>query len=221
MSVLITVTLSPKKGKGRDLISFASGIMLETINSLGCIRAQIFSNLEESNEVKLVGEWDTYESYKDYLMRHTNKGDLDQLISFLTCEPRMSWYSDQHDLVYEVKRASAKWQTHFNEGKASECAALYHDTAKMIVEAHGSFEGKTLKGKDNIERYLTELFEQGFGELEYEEPFVYVVDSQSAYIACQYRMNKTEGELIKQLWKLQPDGSALISLDNFRIENTE
>lgn len=218
MSVLITVTLDPREDKAPELVRFASGILLETINSLGCIRAEIFSNLEESNEVKLLGEWDTFESYHDYLTRHTNKGDLDLLFSYLTCEPRMSWFSDQHDLVHQVKRASAHWQTLFNRGDASGCAALYHDTAKMILEPHDAFEGETFKGKESIESYLATLFEQGYGGLEYEEPFVYIVDAKSAYIACQYSMNKANGELIKQLWKLQADGSVLISLDNFRMD---
>lgn len=73
----------------------------------------------------------------------------------------------------------------------------------------------TYKGTDEIEAFWQKLITGGFAEVEYMEPELEVVDQQSAILKSKWKMNKAQGVIHKELWALQPDGTAKLREDDF------
>ena len=109
-----------------------------------------------------------------------------------------------------VDRASQAWKSAFNSGDAAGCAAQYEKAAVMHARPFGTFNGT-----DEIEGFWKKLIEDGFSDVDYIDPEIEVVDETSAVLTSGWKMNKAGGVIHKELWVLQPDGTAKLREDDF------
>lgn len=118
---------------------------------------------------------------------------------------------DNHDtLIAAVQEASAKWIAAFNAGDADGCTAAYEKDAVMRATPFGTFTGHK-----EIHAFWSKLIESGFTGVEYINPKIEVVDARSVIVSSDWRMNNAHGVITKELWVLQPDGTALLREDDF------
>ncbi|WP_208978789.1 hypothetical protein [Pseudovibrio denitrificans] len=59
------------------------------------------------------------------------------------------------------------------------------------------------------------LIREGFSEVEYLNPKIVASGESSAILSSDWKMNKAHGNISKELWVLQPDGTALLREDYF------
>jgi len=116
-------------------------------------------------------------------------------------------------IVLAVRLASDKWQSAFNCGNFAECAEQYEDNAVMNVEPFGQYVGR-----DAIKAFWKKLVEDGFSNVEYLKPKIEVLDETSAVLTSGWKMNKAAGTISKELWVLQSDGTAKLTVDNFEVQ---
>lgn len=117
---------------------------------------------------------------------------------------------DDSAIVTAIKDASKQWQQAFNNGNAAQCAAQYETNATMHARPFGTF-----KGTEQIKDFWQNLINEGFNSVEYIEPQITVIDNQSAILSSQWKMNKAQGMIHKELWVLQADGTAKLREDDF------
>ena len=122
--------------------------------------------------------------------------------------------SNTNSLIEAVKQASEKWQAAFNQGNAKGCAEAYEKGAVMNAEPFGHFEGH-----EQIEGFWQNLIEHGYKDVHYIEPRIEAVDETSAILTSHWTMNQAEGEITKELWVLQNDGTAKLRLDEFEAKS--
>ena len=106
--------------------------------------------------------------------------------------------------------ASQQWQSAFNAGNATLCAAQYEPTAVMHARPFGTFTGTT-----EIQGFWQKLIADGFSDVEYLEPTIEVIDATSAVLASGWKMNHAKGVIHRELWVLQADGTAKLREDDF------
>ncbi|NEO86699.1 MAG: isochorismatase [Spirulina sp. SIO3F2] len=111
-----------------------------------------------------------------------------------------------------VQKGSQQWKTAFNQGNAAGCAAEYEKTAVMQARPFGTFTGTA-----EIQAFWQQLIEDGFTDVAYIEPEIQVIDTTSAVLTAQWRMNKASGLIHRELWVLQPDGTAKLREDDFEV----
>ena len=116
-------------------------------------------------------------------------------------------------LLDAVDVASQKWKSAFNAGDAKGCALHYESDAVMHARPFGTFTGT-----EQIQAFWQKLIDDGFGEVEYIDPCVDVVDDQSAVLKSRWKMNKAQGVIHKELWVLQADGTAKLREDDFEAK---
>lgn len=121
--------------------------------------------------------------------------------------------TDSANLLTTVKEASERWKTAFNSGNASECAAQYDQNAIMKAEPFGTFEGA-----DQILLFWQNLINDGFTDVKYIEPKFEVIDDKSVVLSSGWTMNKAQGEIYRELWVLQKDGTAKLQEDHFEAK---
>lgn len=112
-----------------------------------------------------------------------------------------------------VHAASRKWMTAFNAGDATGCAGQYEANAIMHARPFGTFTGT-----DEIQAFWQKLIADGFGNVEYIEPKIKVIDAHSAILSSGWKMNKARGVIHKEEWVLQADGSAKLREDDFEAQ---
>lgn len=112
-----------------------------------------------------------------------------------------------------VKAASARWQEAFNAGNAARCAAQYERAATMQADPFGTFEGSA-----DIQAFWQKLINDGFAEVEYIDPQIEVLDEESAVLTAGWKMNHAKGMIHRELWILQPDGTAKLQFDHFEAQ---
>jgi ketosteroid isomerase-like protein len=115
-------------------------------------------------------------------------------------------------ILQAVKLASDKWQSAFNGGDYAECSEQYEDNAVMNIEPFGQYVGK-----EAIKAFWKKLVEEGFSDVEYLKPNIEVIDETSAMLTAGWKMNKAAGTISKELWVLQKDGTAKLTVDNFEV----
>lgn len=120
-----------------------------------------------------------------------------------------------YDLISKTIAASQQWMHSFNQGNAAGCASLYENNAKMHVTPFGLFEGR-----QKIEAFWQDLFDQGFTDVSYIEPEIAVIDSCSTILKSKWKMNKAQGVITRELWVLQKDGSMRLHEDHFEVDTT-
>lgn len=116
-------------------------------------------------------------------------------------------------LLKAVSEASGKWRAAFNAGDASGCAAQYEGNAVMHARPFGTFSGRK-----EIEGFWKKLIEAGYSDVDYLDPRIEVVDENSAILKSGWKMNKASGVIHKELWVLQPDGTAKLREDDFEAQ---
>jgi ketosteroid isomerase-like protein len=114
------------------------------------------------------------------------------------------------DILRATRQASEKWKAAFNSGDAAGCAACYEEDAVMVAKPFGTYRWRA-----EIEAFWTNLIADGFSDVEYIEPDLRALDAETAHLASGWRMNKASGVITKEIWALQPDGSALLREDHF------
>lgn len=114
------------------------------------------------------------------------------------------------EMTTAVMAASERWKSSFNGGDAAGCAACYEEDATMVAAPFGTFTGRA-----EIEAFWTKLIKDGFSDVDYIDPKIEDVDERSAVLSSGWKMNKARGVITRELWVLQPDGSALLREDHF------
>ena len=112
-----------------------------------------------------------------------------------------------------VRAASATWKAAFNSGDASGCSNQYEKDAVMHARPFGTFTGAT-----EIKEFWQRLIDDGFSEVDYIDPKIEVLDETSAILTSGWKMNKASGVIHKELWVMQPDGTAKLREDDFEAD---
>ena len=121
---------------------------------------------------------------------------------------------DQKNAVMNaVDVASIAWKSAFNIGDAAGCANQYEENATMRAEPFGTFTGT-----EEIQAFWQNLIDEGYTNVSYVEPQIDVIDSSSAVLKSGWKMNKASGIIHKELWVLQPDGTAKLREDHFEAK---
>lgn len=120
--------------------------------------------------------------------------------------------TEKATVIAAVQQGSHRWQTAFNQGDAATCAAAYEPTAVMQARPMGTFTGTA-----EIQAFWQQLMTDGFTHVEYLEPKIQVLDATSAVLSSPWRMNKASGLIHRELWVLQPDGTAKLREDDFEV----
>lgn len=115
-------------------------------------------------------------------------------------------------LLEAVNKASRQWQSAFNSGDAVGCAAQYEKNAVIEAKPFGTFIGT-----DNIKNFWQKVIDDGFSDVEYLEPKIEVIDAKSAILTAEWKMNKAQGVIHKELWVLQENGQAQLREDYFEV----
>ncbi|MEO1091263.1 MAG: DUF4440 domain-containing protein [Pseudomonadota bacterium] len=109
-----------------------------------------------------------------------------------------------------TKAASSRWQAAFNAGDAAGCAACYEAAALMVAKPFGEFNGRQA-----IQEFWQRTIDSGLRDIVYLDPKIEIIDDSSAILSAEWKMNKVAGVITKELWVLQPDGTALLREDHF------
>ena len=121
--------------------------------------------------------------------------------------------TEQNEAVLAAVRAgSQKWQAAFNSGDAAGCASSYEENAVMNVTPFGTFTGRS-----DIESFWVKIIGDGFANVEYLDTEIKVIDEKTAILSSRWKMNKAHGVITKELWVIQPDGTALLREDDFEV----
>lgn len=112
-----------------------------------------------------------------------------------------------------VREASERWKIAFNSGDAAGCASQYEADAVMKADPFGEFQGT-----DAIQAFWQRLVKDGFAEVEYVDAEIEVIDESSAVLKSGWKMNNAQGVIHRELWVLQPDGSAKLREDHFEAK---
>lgn len=122
--------------------------------------------------------------------------------------------ASEFELATAVATASRAWRDAFNAGDAVAAAALYEEDAVMIAEPFGRFEGR-----EAIQAFWADLVAKGFDDVVYHNTSTTIVDPTltAATVSAGWEMNKAKGTITRELWVLQPDGSALLREDHFAV----
>ena len=118
-----------------------------------------------------------------------------------------------HAMEQATAAASAQWKAYFNSGDAAGCASCYEDDAKMVAAPFGTFVGRA-----QIEAFWRNLIDQGFADVDYVDPKIEVIDDRSAVLTSKWTMNNAQGVITRELWVLQPDGTARLREDHFEAQ---
>ncbi|NER79510.1 MAG: isochorismatase [Leptolyngbya sp. SIO1D8] len=123
--------------------------------------------------------------------------------------------NEQKTIVLDaVNSASAAWKSAFNSGDAAGCANQYEKDAVMHARPFGTFTGTT-----EIQGFWQKLIDDGFSDVDYIDPQVEVIDEASAVLTSKWKMNKAGGVIHKELWVLQPNGTAKLREDDFEAQS--
>ena len=112
-----------------------------------------------------------------------------------------------------VTLASSAWKAAFNAGDAVGCAKHYEPNATMQADPFGTFTGTT-----EIQAFWQKLIDDGYAEVDYIDPQIDLVDSMSAVLKSDWKMNKAAGVIHKELWVIQSDGRAKLREDHFEAK---
>ena len=122
--------------------------------------------------------------------------------------------NQKNSVLAAVNEASKKWQAAFNSQDASGCAAQYEDNAVMYARPFGTYTGTK-----EIQEFWQKLIDDGFADVDYIDPKIEIVDASSAILKSGWKMNKAAGVIHKELWMIQPDGSAKLREDDFEAQS--
>ena len=116
-------------------------------------------------------------------------------------------------LLAVVKAASAEWMAAFNCADAAGCAAQYEASAIMHARPFGTYTGTA-----EIQAFWQKVMDDGLADVAYSNTQIDVLDDQSAVLTSDWTMNKAQGVVHRELWVLQPDGTAKLREDEFEVQ---
>ena len=119
----------------------------------------------------------------------------------------------QQQLIAKTREASERWQRYFNQGDASGCASMYEQKAEMIAKPFGRYQGQK-----KIESFWQRLIDQGYTDIRYLEPYIEVIDDQTALLSSHWAMNKAQGVITCELWVMGADGEMHLREDHFEAK---
>ncbi|OQX39215.1 MAG: isochorismatase [Oceanospirillales bacterium LUC14_002_19_P2] len=125
----------------------------------------------------------------------------------------MSTTQQSATLLTAVKAASAEWMAAFNRADAAGCAAQYEASAIMHARPFGTFNGTA-----EIQAFWQKVMDDGLADVAYSNTQIDVLDDQSAVLTSDWVMNKAQGVVHRELWVLQPDGTAKLREDEFEVQ---
>ncbi|MBO9490122.1 nuclear transport factor 2 family protein [Endozoicomonas sp. G2_1] len=111
------------------------------------------------------------------------------------------------------KAAIGAWQQAFNRQDAAGCATQYQEDAIMEARPMGTF-----KGRAQIQAFWQQIIDGGYCDVDYTDVEWQKVDDNSYILTSKWTMNKAYGVVHRELWVLQPDGSAKLKEDDFEIQ---
>ena len=122
--------------------------------------------------------------------------------------------TDDHTstILNAVNDGLRRWVSAFNAGDVEGCVALYEANAVMHAKPSGTFTGT-----EEIRAYWQMVIAEGFGEAEFIEPKFEVIDETKVLVTGGCRMDQISGVVHKDIWVLQPDGTAKIRVDDFEM----
>ncbi len=110
------------------------------------------------------------------------------------------------------KTASAQWQAAFNTQNAQGCTQQYEAGATMVAKPFGTFVGH-----EQIQQLWQNIIDQGFADVAYQE-VSWTPEGNDGYIlSAKWTMNKAFGVVHKEHWRLQANGQAKLSFDEFEV----
>ena len=121
--------------------------------------------------------------------------------------------AEHRQVLSAVVQASENWRKAFNSGDAWACAELYETNAVMHARPVGLFNGF-----EEIKQFWQNLMNDGYAQVEYINTKINIIDKSSAMLTARWKMNLAKGVIHKELWCIQPDGSAKLRTDDFEIE---
>ena len=95
MSVLVILELNANPGKGKDITDFLRDELKHTRVWDDCNTITVNANQEDPDNLVFVEDWDFKEQYEKYLAWHTEKGDIEQLVSLLSEPPSIRYFDNQ------------------------------------------------------------------------------------------------------------------------------
>lgn len=119
------------------------------------------------------------------------------------------------DVIAKTIEASNQWASFFNQGNASGCASMYEEDAQMVAKPFGTYNGR-----QQIEGFWENLFEQGFADVRYIDPVIEAIDDNTTVLVSRWAMNNAEGVITRELWVRQPDGTMRLREDHFEATST-
>ena len=112
-----------------------------------------------------------------------------------------------------VNTASMKWKNAFNFGDSIGCAAQYEKEAVMNAKPFGTYTGTA-----EIEAFWQKLINDGFSDVDYIDPIIKIIDKKTVLLTAGWKMNNAHGIITKELWIIQPDGTAKLREDDFEVQ---
>ena len=109
-----------------------------------------------------------------------------------------------------IVAASERWKISFNAGDAAACADCYEDDAVMVATPFGEYSGRT-----EIEAFWAKLIGDGYKNVVYLDTRIEAIDERSGVLTARWLMNAARGVITRELWVLQPDGTARLREDHF------
>jgi pimeloyl-ACP methyl ester carboxylesterase len=119
-------------------------------------------------------------------------------------------YSQKAIILKEVLKVSNTWKDGFNSGNAKQCANVYSADATMDAKPFGIY-----KGAKEIEAFWDQLIKNGFKNVEYINFSIEILDQKRALIKSNWKMNKAQGVITKELFEIQSNGNAKLIADYF------
>ncbi len=120
--------------------------------------------------------------------------------------------SEKNNLIKIVSYTSEQWKAYFNSGNADGCASCYEENAVIVSKTLGNFTGR-----EEIKNFWSKIISDGFSDVKYIDPIIYIIDDEHVILTSKWKMNKAQGVIFKELWIVTSDGKALLREDHFEI----
>ncbi|WP_395374697.1 antibiotic biosynthesis monooxygenase [Marinicella sp. W31] len=211
MCLLVEFTLSVDNSQTGALLDFLDSILDDTRRYDGCSGVEVFTSMAD-HQMILQERWNDKEAFDKYMSWRVDKGDFQLLQTFLTAPPEISFLTQKNRLMAAVREASLRWRAAFNSKNPKGCVQQYATDAVMQVTPFGSYEGH-----DAIEAFWTQLVAQGYRNVEYIDPKYEIIDETTVKLSSHWKMNKAQGYISEELWRLDEQGRAYLIYDAFEV----
>jgi len=91
MAIKVVLNLNVNESKVQEYKQFLVDNVPNVRNFEGCKSVDVFFN-EENNEMAINEIWESKQSHQKYIEFISSNGIMDELISFLSCEPEIKYF---------------------------------------------------------------------------------------------------------------------------------